>query len=130
MFSALAAAEHSVVPNVRNSSVTGDNEGAVSASADDDKNAGTGYSEYDAIAVNTTSTVNRGLDSDNSAESCRRNECAGCREARAARTDDASGGSGVEGESGEEELGCGVDGDGGGVDAANSAAEAVCRLCA
>lgn len=90
MFSAFALAEHSVVPVVRNSSVSGLKLGVsvmlgVSIS-------GTGYRAYVAIALSTTRTVRRGFESDRRQESLRRMERFGAEAASAARREDASGG--------------------------------------
>lgn len=98
MFREFAEAEQSAVPVVRKSRVRGLRDGASVTVGD--RNAGTGYNAYEAMAVRTTRTVRRGFESDRKAESWRRNEFAGWRAATVVRTEEALGGSA----SGPEEL--------------------------
>ncbi len=91
MLSALADAEHSAVPAVRNKSVSGpvndedDDSDAVSAAVERTPDDGTGYNAYGTMAVRTTSTVNRGLARARMAESRRPSEWGSCRAARSLR---------------------------------------------
>jgi hypothetical protein len=66
MFRALALEEHSVVPIVRNNNVKGLKLGVSVVLGD--SISGTGYKAYVAIAVRTTSIVNRGFERERHAE--------------------------------------------------------------
>ncbi len=73
MLRALAEAEQSVVPVVKNRRVRGLRFGA-SARAVDVRKEGTGYKAYGAMAVRTTRTVRRGFERERNAERWRRKE--------------------------------------------------------
>lgn len=67
------------MPVVRKSKVSGESEGV--SSDEGEMISGTGYKEYDAIAVSTTKTDNRGLERDNRMGIRRRMELLGARDA-------------------------------------------------
>lgn len=76
MLRVFALAEQRAVPVVRKSKVSGLRLGVsvmVGVSI-----SGTGYRAYDAMDVNTTSTVSRGFERERNVERVRRNEWAGC----------------------------------------------------
>lgn len=91
MFKALALAEQRVVPIVRNNNVKGLKLGVSVVLGE--SISGTGYKAYVAMAVRTTSMVNRGFESERHAERYRRPEL-DCEAACVASKEDASGGSG------------------------------------
>lgn len=88
MLKAFADAEHSAVPDVRNSRVSVESEGvAVAAGA---SNWGTGYNEYAAVAVRTTRKESRGFDNDRYVVRMRLRDLCGRLEDIAASFEDAS----------------------------------------
>jgi hypothetical protein len=91
MLKALALAEQSVVPIVRNNNVKGLKLGVSVVLGE--SISGAGYKAYVAMAVRTTSIVNRGLESERNAERWRRKGLV-CEAACVASREDASGGSG------------------------------------
>lgn len=76
---AFADAADKAVPVVRNRRVSGESEGV--SSEDGEIISGTGYKEYEAIAVRTTRTDNRGFESDKRMGIKRRMELVGARDA-------------------------------------------------